>query len=150
MCLRLVWRRTNKFTFVRVALLHLLRGARSNHCEQTEDGLAAPPQSSTLSLRSQEMNLCAQPLYFSCCIYEKASSWMYLERYLSLNESLFFFAEYICWTNGNVQMSAIYVCLLGSFPFSFPPPSCLYRAVQFVSCWKHRHVAQREDLPDVL
>lgn len=80
-----------------------------------------------LSPRPRDMNLCS-PL-FSCCIYEEkaSSSWMYLERYLSLNESLFSFAEYVCWTNGNAQMSAIYVCLLSSVFPPHPPafaPNC--------------------------
>lgn len=57
-------------------------------------GPVAPGRSFTLSSGPQSIKPLCSPL-FSCCIYEEASLWMYLER-KSLTESSFSLVEYIC------------------------------------------------------
>lgn len=80
-------------------------------------GPVAPGHSFTLSSGPQSKPLCS-PL-FSCCIYE-ASLWMYLER-KSPNENLLSLADYICWTNGSAEMSAVvFVCVVVAQIFISP------------------------------
>lgn len=85
----------------------------------TDSRRSAAPDDCPLCLLDHRRPICALPFLLLYLLGEGVV--VDVSGEISVTESVFSFAEYICWANGNVQMRLfMFACSA-----VFPPPSCL-------------------------